>query len=397
MSIFNKKTRNITLVGLLSFFGGISQDIFVPILPLYLANVLGFNKSFIGLTEGIVTSSVSIFRVISGFLVDKFGQTKPFIFIGYFFSMIARFFLAFVTSGPGVLALRFLDGLGKGEKDSPKDALIAASSVTGERGRGFGIARALDTLGSVAGPLILFALLFIFRNSAKKYELVIALSAIPLIATLLIIRYYLEERPVGIKAIDKGAKGGLPAIFYWFLLIVIIFALGNSSDAFLILRAQNLGVTLLGIPLVYALFNLVYASASVPLGTLSDKIGREKVILIGWLAYALAYFGFARATHDYQVWIIFAFYGLYYATTEGVAKAFIADMVAPSFRGRAYGIYNTAIGLVALPASFFAGYLWDHFSPSAPFYFGSGVSAFAIILLIIFYFYSKKIVKTLVN
>ena len=171
---------------------------------------------------------------------------------------------------------------------------------------------------------------------------------------------------------------------------MLIFGLGNSSAAFLILRAENVGVTLLAIPLVYALFNFVYAIASVPFGSLSDRIGREKVIMLGWFAYAIAYFGFAFANASYQIWILFAFYGLYYATTEGVAKAFVADMVSADHRGRAYGIYNTAIGIVTLPASLIAGLLWDRFNPSAPFFFGAVVSLIALVLLVLFLVRSPK-------
>jgi MFS family permease len=215
-------------------------------------------------------------------------------------------------------------------------------------------------------------------------------AAIPLFITLIILRSKVKETPTAPKTATQSAKISLPRRFYIFLGIVLLFSVGNSSDAFLILRAQNLGVVLLAIPLVYALFNFVYASAAIPLGSLSDRIGREKVIIMGWLAYALAYFGFAFANQSYQIWLLFAFYGLYYATTEGVAKAFVADMVPADHRGRAYGIYNTAIGLVALPASFIAGALWDRVSPASPFLFGGVISLVASVCLVIFLIFSKK-------
>ncbi|MFA5945851.1 MAG: MFS transporter [Patescibacteria group bacterium] len=376
---------NVFFIGLLSFFGGISQDIFVPILPLYLKNILHLDAALIGLSEGLVTAGASIFRLLAGYLTDKYGKKKPIIFAGYFFSMVARPLLAFVTGGVAVLGLRFLDGAGKGIKDSPKDALIASSSVSTSRGKSFGIARMLDTLGSVAGPLLLFALLYIFQDHEYKYHLILLLSAIPLVFTLGILVWKVKEASSIPRA--KRAEpnhGAIPSQFYVFLVIITIFAIGNSSDAFLILRAQNVGVTLLAIPLVYAVFNFVYATASVPLGSLSDRIGREKVMLIGWLAYALAYLGFASATSAIHIWILFAFYGLYYATTYGVAKAFVADMVPESHRGRAYGLFNTTIGVLSLPSSLIAGLLWDRVSPSAPFYFGAIVSGFSAVLLIIF-------------
>lgn len=381
-SFFN----NIFFIGLISFFGGVSQDIFVPILPIYLTSVLGLSREFVGLTEGLVTSSASIFKIIAGFLSDRFRARKPIVFVGYACSLVGRFFLAFTASAGGVLGLRFLDGAGKGIKDSPKDALIADSTKIGNRGKGFGVVRALDTLGSVAGPLLVFVLLFIFKNNVLKYRYIFLITAVPLLFTLSILTLFVTETPPMQK--DKNIAASydlkLPKQFYIFLGIMTIFALGNSSDAFLILRARNIGVTLLAIPLVYALFNFVYASASIPLGSLSDIIGREKVILIGWFSYALAYLGFARATESYQAWLLFAFYGIYYATTEGVAKALVADMVPSEHRGRAYGIYNSIIGLVALPASFVAGFLWDTFTPAMPFYFGSFMAGSAAVMLAIF-------------
>ncbi len=377
------KENNPFYIGLLSFFGGISQDIFIPILPLYLANVLHFDKSFIGLTEGVVTSSASIFKVIAGFLSDKLGRRKPLVFAGYFLSFIARPILAFTSLGAGVLFLRFLDGIGKGVKDSPKDALIADSSEEQTRGKSFGIVRALDTLGSVAGPLILFALLYLLQNNSLKYNYIFFIAAIPLLFTLGILTFFVREAAAK-KDIAINLQFSLPKKFYIFLAIVLVFSLGNSSDIFLILRAQNVGVGLLAIPLIYALFNFVYASASIPLGSLSDKIGREKVILIGWIAYALAYLGFGLAQSGYQIWLLFAFYGIYYATTEGVAKAFIADMTPSQHRGKAYGIYNTSVGLTTLPASFIAGLLWDRVNPQLPFLFGSIMAATAVVLLVIF-------------
>jgi MFS family permease len=378
-----KKNHNVFFIGLISFFGGISQDIFVPVLPLYLANVLHFSKEFIGLTEGLVTSSASIFKMVAGYLSDKLKKNKPIVFAGYFLSLVSRPLLAIMTSGVGVAALRFIDGVGKGIKDSPKDALIAESTQVGSRGKGFGIVRALDTFGSVAGPLLLFLLLYLLKNNSLKYHYIFFITAIPLVFTLSILSFFVKEAPV--KKVEKNkSTSPLPARFLWFLAIVLLFSIGNSSDTFLILRSQNLGVGLLGIPLVYALFNAVYASASIPLGSLSDKIGREKVILLGWFMYAISYAGFGLATQSYQAWILFAMYGIYYATTEGVVKAYIADQVASGHRGKAYGLYNSLVGLVTLPASFITGFLWDKFSPAAPFYFSAGIALLAAVLLLIY-------------
>ncbi len=386
-----KRYSNIFYIGLLSFFGGISQDIFLPVLPLYLANTLGLDKTVIGLAEGLVTSGASIFKAVSGFLVDKFGRKKPFIFAGYFISLIARPLLALVSGAPAILGLRFLDGVGKGIKDPPKDALIADSTQITSRGRGFGIVRMLDTLGSVAGPLLLFLLFYFLKDNSFSYHLILFIAAIPLLITLTILKIKVHEVSTVNKEKTIMPKLKLPRQFYFFLGIVVLFGIGNFSDAFIILQARNVGVAVLAIPLVYAIFNFVYATASVPLGSLSDRIGRPKVIMLGWFAFALSYLGFALAKESYQIWLLFAFYGLYYATTEGVAKAFIADMVSSDHRGRAYGVYNTAIGLIGLPASFIAGILWDRISPSAPFYFGFAIAILAILAFGMFTFLTRKL------
>ncbi len=381
-----KVSGNVFFVGLLSFFGGISQDIFSPILPVYLTSILGFNNTLVGIAEGVVAASANLCKVASGFLSDKFGKQKPIIFLGYFLSMIGRLFLVFFTGVGSVLGLRLVDGAGKGIKDPPKDVLIAGSAEKSKRGRSFGIARMLDTLGSVAGPLILFGLLYLFQNSSAIYRNILFFTAVPLVVTLAVLVLKVKELPK--VAVDKagtaGTLGLLPRSFYLFIFITVIFTLGNSSDAFLILRAKNLGVTLLEIPLVIAIFNLVYALLAVPFGTLSDKIGRIPAMLIGWSAYALVYLGFALASRALLVWFLYGFYGVYYATSEGVSRALLADIVGTEHRGKAFGIYGMTIGLTALPASFFAGFLWDRFGPQTPFFFGAAMAGAAAILLFLF-------------
>lgn len=373
---------NVFFIGLLSFFGGMSQDIFVPILPLYLANVLHMDKSIIGLSEGLVNSGASIFKIVAGYFTDRSETRKPIIFIGYFLSMIARPLLAIFTFTAGVLGLRFLDGIGKGVKDSPKDALIADSTKRENRGKGFGIARMLDTLGSVAGPILLFFLLYLLQKNELRYHIIFFISAIPLIVTLSVLSFFVQETPGRVVQKEKFSFR-LPHKFYIFMAIVGFFTLGSSSDAFLILRAQNVGVGIVAIPLVYALFNFIYASASIPLGSLSDHIGRQKVILLGWLSYTLAYLGFGFASKPFHIWLLFAFYGLYYATTQGVVKAFVADLVPSEDRGKAYGIYNALIGIMVLPSSVIAGFLWDKVTPSAPFFFGSFIASIATLFLLV--------------
>ena len=386
------KNRNVFFVGLLSFFGGISQDVFSPILPIYLTAILGFDKTFVGVAEGVVTASANLFSIVAGFLSDRFKKQKPIVFIGYFLSAVSRPLLALFTSGAAVIALRTLDGTGKGVKDPPKDVLIAGSAEKNVRGKSFGIARMLDTLGSVVGPLILFVLLYLLKGSASLYHLILLFSAVPLVITLAILVLNVREVvPPSQSAPLSGAvntKKKLPVSFYVFLGIVILFTLGNSSDAFLILRAKSVGVTLLEIPLVIALFNLIYAALAVPLGTLSDKIGRIPTMCIGWGSYALVYLGFALASGAAVIWPLYALYGIYYAANQGVAKALLADMVGADHRGRAFGIYAATVGIATLPASFIAGFLWDSIGAAAPFYFGAAMALAASLLLILF---SKKL------
>lgn len=382
------RNRNAFFIGLLSLFGGISQDIFTPIIPIYYTTVLGFDKTFVGVAEGLVDAGSYIFSVISGFLSDKFKKRKPVIFIGYLCSMISRPLLAFFTSNASIFGLRFLDGAGKGIKDPPKDVLIAGSSGKETRGRSFGLVRMLDTFGSVAGPLILFGLLYLLSGSSQLYHYILIFTAIPLFFTLLILVTKVREidrnKPVLQQTTAVKGKLALPRSFYLFLVIVVIFTLGSSSDAFLILRARNLGITLLGIPLVIALFNFIYALFAVPVGSLSDRIGRIPTIIMGWVVYALVYLGFALASQAYMIWLLYGLYGIYYAIDVGVAKALLADMVGADYRGRAFGIYGMTSGLTALFASFIAGLLWDRIGPSAPFYFGAIAATIAVIVLLFF-------------
>ena len=381
------KNHNVFYIGLLSFFGGIAQDIFVPILPIYLTLILGFNKTFVGTTEGLVSASAAIFAVAGGYFSDKWKKQKPLIFFGYLLSMISRSLLAVITSGAGVVGLRLGDGIGKGVKDPPKDVLVSEDSAK-TRGRSFGIVRMLDTFGSVIGPLILFLLLYFFKDSPYVYHYVLIFSAVPLFVTLYITASKLKEasylQPELAPRQPDKLSGKLPKSFFLFLAISLVFTLGNSSDAFLILRAQGVGFSITLIPIVIALFNLVYAGVSVPFGILSDKIGRVPTLLIGWAVYALAYFGFAYAVNPATVWILYALYGVYFGATWGVAKAFLADIVDQGFRGRAFGIYGTTIGVATFFASYLAGFLWDRFGAQIPFYFGAGMAALAAILLVSF-------------
>ena len=394
MSTLEQKTpqkgsvRNIVSLGLVSFFSGMSQEMITPILPLYLTGILGLNKEFVGFVSGLVVSVSSIFKILSGYISDKLGKRKWVVFTGYLLSAVSRPLLGVLNVGAHVIGLRFADAVGKGVKDAPRDALVAESAAK-KIGRAFGLHRMLDTLGSVAGPLVVFGLLSIFPHTAAGYNKIFLLTAIPGAIALFIIVFFVREmkkpKPVAVSQATKPISG-LGRDFYFLLLVIIIFSLGNSTDAFLLLRAQDLGLSIVAIPVIYAFFYFFYALLSYPIGILSDHVGKRPMIIFGWVAYALTYLGFAYATQSWQAWPLFILYGIFYAATEGSGRALTAEIVPKERHGLAFGLYNTAIAITALPASVIAGWLWDKYSPAAAFNFG-WITAVAAILLFAVYSY----------
>lgn len=370
--------RNVVALGWVAFFGGLAQDMIQPVLPLFYASVLGLSKEFIGLIEGSLMTVVSLMKIGAGYLSDALGMRKAVVFAGYALSAVGRFGLGFVGSGAGAFGMRVTDGVGKGLKDAPRDALVAGSAGYRRLGFAFGIQRALDTLGSVVGPLITYGLLRLWLNHPNRYREVFLvaglLATVPLVIIGLVVRE--QKAPVRKQPISLSVMRGP---FAGFLTVMLLFTLGNSSDAFLILRAQNVGVPGVQIPIVYAVFNLISALAAIPAGALSDRVGRRRVIAAGWTVYALAYIRFALARASWVIWFVYAFYGLFYALTEGSAKAMVAELVPNATRGTAFGLYNAAIGVMALPASLIAGFLWSRVSPAAPFAFGAALAVAAVI------------------
>jgi len=369
--------RNVVALGWVAFCGGFAQDMIQPILPLFYSSVLGLNKEFIGLIEGSLMTVVSLMKIAAGYVSDILGRRKAIVFVGYALSAAARFSLGFAGSGLAVFGLRLTDGVGKGLKDAPRDALVASSAGTRKLGFAFGIQRTLDTLGSVIGPLMTFGLLRLWVNRPGKYQAIFFVAGVIAAVTLLIIGVAVRERQATV-AKQRISLAVLRGPFAGFLAVMLLFTLGNSSDAFIILRAQDVGVALVLIPVVYALFNLVSAAAAIPAGRMSDRIGRRRVIACGWVVYAVAYLGFALASSAWMIWVLYAFYGLFYAFSEGAAKAMVAELVPEESRGTAYGLYNAAVGVMALPASLIAGVLWQRISPAAPFAFGAALAGLAL-------------------
>jgi len=377
-----KRRNNVKTLGWVAFFGGFGQDMIQPVLPVFYSTVLGLNKQTIGLIEGSLTTIVSVFKILSGIISDRIGKRKSIVFIGYLLSAISRFLFGFVFSAWQAFILRFMDGIGKGTKDAPRDVLVAQSAKEGKMGFSFGYQRMLDTFGSVIGPLATSGILYLLVSGNMRYRIVFYIAGLVSAVTILLIGLFVTENSTDVsKGHSKFDFSILKGNFLFFLIIMLLFTLGNSSDSFLILRAQNVGINPVIIPIVYAVFNLFYAILSVPAGSLSDRIGRIKVIQVGWLVYTLSYLGFAFANRPWHIWLIYIFYGLYYATTEGIAKSLVAHIVPDNKRGTAYGLFNASLGLMTLPANIIAGYLWDNISPSATFYFGAAC-AFAAFLVI---------------
>lgn len=383
--IFVGIKKNVVVTGIVSFLTDVSTEMIYPILPLFLSQVLKASMVSIGLIEGVAESTASILKIFSGWLSDKMRRRKFLMVIGYGLSDLIKPLLYLVNSWTQVLGIRFLDRTGKGIRTSPRDALIADASPEEHRGKAFGFHRAMDTAGAAIGPLLAFAILAFFAN---RYRLVFLLSAIPGVLAIIILILFLKEKKKPLSYDETAPKISFRSLsreFKLFTIIATIFTLGNSSDAFLILRAKNLGLSIILIPIVYFLFNMVYSILSMPAGILSDKIGRKRVIILGFFIFALIYLGFALAKGVIWVWILFIFYGAYYALTEGVQRAFVADLVSKDLHGTAMGTFNFGVGISALPASIIGGALWNYVAPQATFYYGSALSLLAIVLFLIWF------------
>ncbi len=388
--------KNVFVLGLVSFFTDISSEMLYPIIPIFLTTVLAAPMSIVGIIEGIAESTASILKVVSGWLSDKTGKRKPYVIYGYSLSTIAKPLLALAYTWHFVLAARFLDRFGKGLRTSARDALIADSTDAEYRGKAFGFHRALDTVGAVIGPLLALLLLYYLDG---QYRLIFLIAFVPALISVVLLFLFVSEKKGEKKNGLQLKFSDFSQEFKLFLMITIIFAIGNSSNAFLILRAKNIFENFGGIPsivtstfgsigviavvvLTYVVYNITYSLASMPAGILSDKIGRRNVMVGGFLIFALVYLGFALANAGYLVWILFAVYGFYMAMTEGVSKAFVVDMVPLDKRGTAIGLYYTATGLLALVSSIIAGILWDYIGVYAPFLFGSAMSLVAAMLMV---------------
>ncbi len=400
--------RNVWVVTLTSFLTDISSEMLINLLPLFLFSVLGVRTAYIGLIEGVAEAVSSLVKMTSGWLSDRLRVRKPLAVLGYAVSTLAKPFLYMATSWGAVLGVRFADRIGKGLRTAPRDALIADSIPESRRGFAFGLHRAGDTAGAVVGIGLAIAIILVSQSSAAElsretFQTVVLISIIPAVLAVITLAVGAQEikpgmgigseqgsEPLEEKKDDK-TRGGLMStnrLFRNYILIMALFTLGNSSDAFLILRAKTTGLSVVNILAMMMVFSLIYTIISAPAGALSDKVGRKRILIAGWALYVVVYLGFARASDGWHAWALMALYGVYYGLTEGVARAFVADLVPSHQRGTAYGILHAVIGLVALPASIIAGVLWQGigawsgFGPGAPFLFGAGAALLASVALI---------------
>ena len=379
---------NIIILGIVSFLTDVSTEMVYPLLPLYLTSArIGATPAIVGLIEGLAESTASLLRVFSGYWSDRLQQRKSLAITGYTFSLIGKYFLYISMSWPVVLVGRMADRFGKGIRTAPRDALIADSTDAARRGNAFGLHRALDSAGASVGVIIAFLL---FVSQRDPFTEIFLVSLFP--AALGVLVLFLAREKIAPRAAVPAANGSpwwrhlgvrwhaLDRRLKLFLVIVFIFALGNSSNQFLLLRASNLGFDNGTVILMYLVYNVVYALVSWPAGRLSDRVGHKGLLVGGYITYAIVYLGFAIAS-PLQLWGLFATYGIYVAMTEGVEKALVSDIAPLDLRATLIGLHATFTGVGLLPASVFGGFLWNAFGPQATFYFGGGMGALAAVAL----------------
>lgn len=387
--------RNVWATGLASFFMDVSSEMVVHVLPLFLANVLGVKTAVIGVIEGVAETMASLLKVSSGWLSDRLRMRKWLAVGGYTISALSKPGFYVATTWGAVALVRWSDRAGKGIRVGPRDALIADSVDPKNRGLAFGFQRAADTAGATVGVLIALAVLwFVQAQDAllgePAFRFLVVLSLVPAALAVVTLAVGAQDVPVKLHDVPMSRRGrALGRPFAVFMIVVGIFELGNSSDAFLVLRAQERGVSVTGILSMLVVFNVLYAVTAGPVGRLSDRHGRRRVIIGGWLLYAAVYAGFGLAWEVWHVGMLYALYGVYYGLSYGTAKALIADVVPETLRGMAYGIYSAVIGVLDFPASVMAGVLWQGigiwpgFGASAPFLFGAAMALAAAVMMVV--------------
>lgn len=379
--------RNVIVLASVSFLTDVSSEIIYPLLPIFLTTVLGTSAAAVGAIEGVAETTAALLKLVSGWWSDRVSRRKPLVVAGYALASLARPLVAVAQSATQVLTIRVIDRVGKGIRTAPRDALIAESVDPSIRGRAFGFHRASDHAGAVLGPLIAFALLS--RNQIDL-RTVFLLAAIPGVLSVFVLVAGVRESPRVVRPIESASSSastpmfertGLGRPFWVYLTAVFLFTLGNSTDAFLILRANQLGVPVALVPILWAALHVVKSGSNFLGGALSDRVGRKPPILAGWALYAAVYFAFGWATESWHAWTLFLVYGVFFGLTEGVERALIADLVGPDRRGTAFGWFNLAIGIGALPASLLFGFVWDGYGPARAFQLGATLAVAAAMVL----------------
>lgn len=383
-----KIPRNILIVAFVALASGLGQDLITPVLPGALV-ALGFSRAGIGLVDGLLQGATSVFRFVSGIISDRFRNRKFFIFLGYALSSISRPLLALFETFPAIAALRTLDGAGKGIKDAPRDALIADSAPEEIRGRAFGFHRLIDTAGSVLGPALAALILLSLTPTLRAYRIIFALAAIPGVVALLLIIFGIREPEKTREAIRAGGKKNFSWKFWIFTLGMGVASLTKINDSLFLLRAHEIGISFAYIPLLFAGFTFLYAILSYPIGIWSDKIGRMPLLAAGWLVLSAVELGFANSPGITLSLSLFAFYGLFYALTEGSGRAAVADLVPAESRGSAYAIFHTIIGLCVIAGGYGLGLIWDFISPNAAFRLAGAGSLIGFAVLTLTFIWTK--------
>ena len=381
--------RTVIALSLVSLLTDVSSEMIYPLIPTFLATTLGASALAVGAIEGTAESVASALKFASGWWSDRLRRRKPLVVAGYLLASVLRPLVGVAQGAGQVFAIRVGDRIGKGIRTAPRDALLADSVAPSQRGAAFGFHRAADHLGAVVGPLVAFALM---SWAGVSLRVVFLLAAIPAALAMVVLIGMVREEDRAAPAQgaaperdriagDMAADARLGGRFAAYLGVLLLFTLGNSTDAFLLLRARALGVETAMLPVLWAALHVVKAAASTPAGALSDRVGRRGLIVAGWLVYSATYVGFAVAEGAWAAWLLFLAYGVFFGLTEGVEKALVADLVPAVARGRAFGWYNLAIGVGALPASLLFGVVWDARGAPAAFLLGAALSAVAAVLL----------------
>lgn len=375
-----KLPADVRKLGWISFFTDFASEMVYPVIPLFLTATLGAPVAVLGIIEGVAEAIVSVMKAASGWHSDRVGKRVPYIRTGYGVSALAKPLLAVAFSWPVVFAARALDKLGKGLRTTARDAMIADAVPTSMAGRAFGFHRMMDTAGALVGVLFALLLLHLLPGNYRTVFLIAALPGAAAIALTFRLRDALPPRTTQSKsATPKPDASGarLPATYWWTLGVLTLFAFANSSDTLLLLRAKNLGWSDSQVIMGYMLFNLFYAASSYPLGIMSDRMGRWRLLVAGWGTYSAVYFGFAILGAQ-SIWWLFPLYGVSMGLTEGVGRALISDHIPAGRKGMALGVFHMSLGFAALTSSSVAGLLWDKVSPGAPFVLGGVVGLLAV-------------------